>query len=275
MGITMSGTRVSAENDAELLPEQFDNIGIKKVSKTDKSKRAYVVDKNQQRALRAANCDPDLRGEVTFTILGTTGSKVKSRYYLSKREGSGRDGEPRLGKQIMADFADVGDLVMIANRGSDLFILNISRMEFGSSLLDIQEAARKLADASVNDLGTLMRAAMSAGSPPKQVKQVRREFVRNPIIAAAAIARAQGRCETPNCTMPLFRRPDGSAYLEVHHVLPMSEGGYDAVMNTAALCPSCHRELHYGISKDDRRATLLAELARTERYAGFGEESAE
>lgn len=270
--MTMNGIQVGADNSAESLPDRFDNVGIKKVSRTDKSKRAYVVDKSQQRVLQAANRDPDRREDLTFTVAGTTTSKVKSLYYSSRREGSGRGGEPRLGRELIGHFAGVGDLVMIANRGTELFILNISRMELGSSALDIQEAARKLADASVNDIGALMRAALAAGSPPKQVERARREFVRNPIIAAAAIARAQGRCETPNCTMPLFKRPDGSAYLEVHHVIPMSEGGHDDVKNTAALCPSCHRELHFGISKDDRRTTLLAALDLPGRYFGFDEE---
>ena len=48
-------------------------------------------------------------------------------------------------------------------------------------------------------------------------------------------------------------RPDGRAYLEVHHVKRLAEGGEDGPENTLALCPSCHREAHYGRASRVRR----------------------
>ncbi len=43
----------------------------------------------------------------------------------------------------------------------------------------------------------------------------------------------------------VFEREDGSP-LEVHHVIRLADGGSDTINNSVALCPNCHRELHFG-----------------------------
>lgn len=50
-----------------------------------------------------------------------------------------------------------------------------------------------------------------------------------------------------------FRRLDGEIFLEVHHIIPLSEGGEDTVANAEALCPNCHREKHFGMKGHDLR----------------------
>ncbi|WP_196607201.1 HNH endonuclease [Pectinatus frisingensis] len=35
------------------------------------------------------------------------------------------------------------------------------------------------------------------------------------------------------------------SYLEVHHVIPLSKDVDDTADNAIALCPNCHRELHF------------------------------
>jgi 5-methylcytosine-specific restriction endonuclease McrA len=45
---------------------------------------------------------------------------------------------------------------------------------------------------------------------------------------------------------------DGAYYLEVHHIIPLSENGEDSVDNAIALCPNCHRQEHYGEQKIDK-----------------------
>ncbi|AWV01316.1 hypothetical protein DM992_11800 [Burkholderia sp. JP2-270] len=52
-----------------------------------------------------------------------------------------------------------------------------------------------------------------------------------------------GGCGKP---APFQRKSTGRPYLEVHHVLPLAQGGHDTVANAIALCPNCHREQHYG-----------------------------
>jgi len=43
----------------------------------------------------------------------------------------------------------------------------------------------------------------------------------------------------------------GKPYLETHHVVWLSKGGSDAVDNTVALCPNCHRKMHIVNSPSD------------------------
>ena len=71
-------------------------------------------------------------------------------------------------------------------------------------------------------------------------------FERNPDVVAEVLHRANGICEHCGKPAPFLRRRDGSAYLEVHHRVQLANGGEDTVENATALCPNCHRELHYG-----------------------------
>lgn len=102
--------------------------------------------------------------------------------------------------------------------------------------------AQALADDPNARLARLRTASRRPGR--RLVSQV--EFVRNPDVVAEVLARAQGRCGRCRSPAPFRRASDGSPYLEVHHVLPLARGGDDSVENAIALCPNCHRHMHYG-----------------------------
>lgn len=91
-------------------------------------------------------------------------------------------------------------------------------------------------------------------SPAAQESVSVTRYVRSPAVAAYVIQRAGGRCEL--CGRASFTTDSGAVYLEVHHVVRLCEGGPDTPCNTAALCPACHRELHYGAG----RVPLIASL---------------
>ncbi|MEN6336977.1 MAG: HNH endonuclease signature motif containing protein [Phycisphaerales bacterium] len=57
--------------------------------------------------------------------------------------------------------------------------------------------------------------------------------------------RANGVCEACGCRAPFIRISDGTPYLEIHHILPLADGGDDTIENATALCPNCHRRAHY------------------------------
>ncbi|MDB0030127.1 HNH endonuclease [Opitutales bacterium] len=71
-------------------------------------------------------------------------------------------------------------------------------------------------------------------------------YRRNQDVVAEVLLRANGICEDCDNDAPFQRRKNGEPYLEVHHIIPLSENGEDAVDNAMALCPNCHREAHYG-----------------------------
>ena len=70
-------------------------------------------------------------------------------------------------------------------------------------------------------------------------------FQRDSRIVACVEKRAKGHCEKCGEAAP-FLRPNDEPFFEVHHIIPLSEGGPDTVENAVALCPNCHRECHHG-----------------------------
>jgi 5-methylcytosine-specific restriction enzyme A len=95
-----------------------------------------------------------------------------------------------------------------------------------------------------------------AATSPERVDRFGKAFARDPAVRSAVLKRANGRCEY--CDTPGFALPDGSFFLETHHIVPLSESGPDHVTNVAALCPNHHREAHYGAAAHVIRAYLLA-----------------
>ena len=72
-------------------------------------------------------------------------------------------------------------------------------------------------------------------------------FKRNPDVIVEILEIAKGYCQDCGNPAPFYRETDGSPYLEVHHKIPLAEGGDDTVENAIALCPNCHRKEHYGV----------------------------
>jgi len=89
---------------------------------------------------------------------------------------------------------------------------------------------------------------MLASKKPEKIQLVFMAFSRNADVIVEVLKRANGKCERCKNPAPFIRKSDLTPYLEVHHLIPLSEGGDDTVNNAVALCPNCHRELHFGIN---------------------------
>ncbi|MFG0887285.1 HNH endonuclease [Vibrio sp. CJQ_6] len=81
---------------------------------------------------------------------------------------------------------------------------------------------------------------------PRKRQVVTDVYERNPYVVVQALQRANGNCEVCFQPAPFLRKSDGSPYLEVHHEVPLSQGGEDTLSNVVALCPNCHRKSHFG-----------------------------
>lgn len=99
---------------------------------------------------------------------------------------------------------------------------------------------------------------------PKKVEIQSIAYERDPEVRAWILQEANGVCELCNIIGP-FINLIGEPYLEVHHVITLAEGGLDIVENTVALCPSCHRRLHYGNDKKEQKEYLYSKIPRLER----------
>ena len=122
-------------------------------------------------------------------------------------------------------------------------------------------ADRRSLDQAVSEI---MRAGSDVPRPlgnpnPKRITVApREEIVRDPTVVAYALQRARERCEDCGEAGPFVRRSDGTVYLEVHHLIPLANGGSDTVDNVVAVCPNCHRRLHLGIEGETRSRALQA-----------------
>ncbi|WP_244916954.1 HNH endonuclease [Vibrio coralliirubri] len=95
---------------------------------------------------------------------------------------------------------------------------------------------------------------------PKQATVSTVVYERNAKVKAWALNRAQGICECCNHPAP-FETPDNRPFLEVHHLVRLVDGGSDTPDNCVAICPNCHRLLHFGKNKDELTNQLISRIA--------------
>ncbi len=88
---------------------------------------------------------------------------------------------------------------------------------------------------------------LKASKMPESILKIQRGYNRNYDVIVSVLDRANGICEKCNEFAPFNRKSDNSPYLEVHHKIMLSKGGEDTVENAMAVCPNCHKELHYGV----------------------------
>lgn len=113
-----------------------------------------------------------------------------------------------------------------------------------------QESSESFYQQVVKSLGESatkrQKRLLTANRIPTRIKTTTWTFNRNPDVVAEVLAQANGNCQKCNSEAPFKRKSDGTPYLEVHHKIFLSDGGEDTVENSIALCPNCHRELHFG-----------------------------
>ncbi len=88
--------------------------------------------------------------------------------------------------------------------------------------------------------------------------------IRDPNVKAWILINANGVCEYCNSSAP-FISTSGIPYLEVHHVKRLADKGADTVDNTVALCPNCHKALHYSKDRGMIIDSLYSRISRLKR----------
>jgi hypothetical protein len=102
---------------------------------------------------------------------------------------------------------------------------------------------------AIDDLG--------ADAPDRIMSEVW-TYSRDLRVREAVLRRADRRCEF--CGQLGFMKPDGTRYLESHHVIALANDGEDRLTNVIALCPNDHREAHFGERRDDIEAQMILQL---------------
>ena len=127
-----------------------------------------------------------------------------------------------------------------------------------------------LSDLSLSGLFDAAKSASptmsSSATSPGDGERERRVYERADVVKEFAKAAADGVCQ--GCLEPApFVDQDREPFLEVHHLTRRSDGGADDPENVIAICPNCHRRVHYGKDGDSFNETLQARAA--DRNAAF------
>ena len=96
---------------------------------------------------------------------------------------------------------------------------------------------------------------------PKKSPSTQDRHIRDAAVVAFVINEANGVCENCRESAP-FSKPNGEPYLEVHHVKHLARGGSDLISNAIAICPNCHREMHYGKNSNVLVEELYSKIVR-------------
>lgn len=118
------------------------------------------------------------------------------------------------------------------------------------------------------DLAELRKAAIAACSPLTAVadskETVRIAYQRSAEVKRYVLARAKGRCELCGEPAPFNRKSNQTPYLEPHHINRLSDGGLDHPLYVGAICPTCHRWIHFGTDGASRNEQLRAKVEALE-----------
>lgn len=99
---------------------------------------------------------------------------------------------------------------------------------------------------------------------PQQKESTSTVYERSPEVKAWVLRESGYICESCGKDAP-FKKKDGTPYLEVHHVVTLADGGPDTVSNAVAVCPDCHRALHYSGKKQSLVERLYEDVGRLDR----------
>lgn len=112
-----------------------------------------------------------------------------------------------------------------------------------------EPAALELALANSTTALVALRALVAKTGEPIPSRMSTAEYrARSAAVHRYALLRAGGSCECCGNPAP-FESTNGVPYLEVHHLLRLADDGPDEPSNVAAVCPNCHRALHFSVRR--------------------------
>jgi hypothetical protein len=251
------------------LKQLFQRFAIKTATRTDIDKDAYVVTTEQRRVLGEAGYYPGVYPRTTrvpLNILGTD-EVIMASYYGSQRAGSGRTPEYRMGRFL--GKLKVGDKIVFGTDGRDIFMCRLSASGQGiiKARAAYEESAVKASERL--PLEKLISRAVKAKRKPDSQQTSTTTYYRDPAIIAFVHRRSEYRCEMPKCNYVGFKKLNGEFFIETHHIKPLSEDGEDSISNVAALCPNCHRKMHYSYDWQKLSEILRAAVQKANERLGI------
>jgi len=124
------------------------------------------------------------------------------------------------------------------------------------------ELALRLWSRPLAEVRELALQKASSSVSEKMHRMITRQ--RSEAVRVYVLRRANGICESC-CENAPFRTTTGRPYLEPHHLYRLSDGGPDAPDCVSAVCPNCHKEIHYGIKGDALNDKLIHRIKDIEK----------
>jgi 5-methylcytosine-specific restriction enzyme A len=111
-----------------------------------------------------------------------------------------------------------------------------------------------------------LRDLASGKSSKDQTAATRKRMVyeRSEAVRVYVLRRANGKCEGCEQLAP-FNNNKGDPYLEPHHITRVADKGPDNPQWVAALCPNCHRRIHFGEDGDKFNIAIAEKVSRLEK----------
>jgi 5-methylcytosine-specific restriction enzyme A len=133
-----------------------------------------------------------------------------------------------------------------------------------AGVMEVREriSGREMWQRPMAELRELATKRPPAEADPVERRQIAR--IRSEAVRVYVLRRAGGVCES--CDQPApFTTPAGQPYLEPHHTQRIADGGPDHPRWVAAICPNCHRQVHYGANREAMNERLKTRLGQLER----------
>jgi len=233
-----------------LIENTFGIYAIKKVSKTDINRSAYVPNLDQKKIFESHEINPfERRQDIKIKELFTNKILIIS-YYATLRVGSNRSPEPRMGLSDLISYLTVDDEILFTSDGNEIFIYNLSKLSNDNTINEENFYSQ------VN-IDILKKKVSTIDINPSKIEQKIQTYKRNNLLRSYIKQRSNYTCEMPKCNYASFTKSNGEKYIEIHHIMPLSEGGEDSIENTIALCPNCHREIHHSKNKEKLNKLLI------------------
>lgn len=172
-------------------------------------------------------------------------------------------------QNISAVLLDMGRRWIVGLKPAKHVGLNVaSRIELLINAVDGNPAPPSASDRiEIFELAAKpLKAGVTPPVPPDGAAQPARSittslsFARSKDVKVWVLRRAAGRCECCAQHAP-FQTVQGHPFLEVHHLRTLADGGSDRVSNAVALCPNCHRRLHFGQDAEACKAQMYASIS--------------
>ncbi len=167
-------------------------------------------------------------------------------------------------KSIGYRFSNISYVMKITGRE---WIKGLNPLEnVGSNIINdienaIVEIEKDIIASGINTFKFKDLIIPQGNSTPPKSETTSYEYIRSQGVVDWVKLQSNGKCELCYKDAP-FNDINGLPYLEVHHVKTLAEGGSDTISNAVALCPNCHRELHYGLRSNDKKLSLYKNIER-------------